>query len=291
MSDRGLAVSDIVAQLVADARRHKGLSTDELADRAGMHGSYVDLLERRSRQPTLAAATSLAEALGLSLSELVAEAEQDAGNGYVPAVELLPAPPRRYVEAGLLREDGELEAATGLTAPTVGRAIELAYRKLDIVDEQLSGSGSRPLAGLLGPADLASLVANVLAAGIDRASNGLYVQNDPGRSPSLLPLGPGHSELEVKAALETGHPARGSTGAYLAARYVLVGSDGTFTRGKDARGDTVAVWEVRFAVVGDEDFHNAARLKKDVHDRMELVYYDPSLLPYAKATGVYSAQA
>ncbi|MGH7358286.1 MAG: helix-turn-helix domain-containing protein, partial [Candidatus Rokuibacteriota bacterium] len=77
MSERGMFVSEIVAQLVSDARRQEGLSMDELADRAGVHRTYVGLLERRSRQPTLAVAANLAEALGLSLSELVAEAEQD----------------------------------------------------------------------------------------------------------------------------------------------------------------------------------------------------------------------
>ena len=44
--------------------------------RADLHPAYLDLLERGARQPTLAAATSLAEALGLSLSSLVAAAER-----------------------------------------------------------------------------------------------------------------------------------------------------------------------------------------------------------------------
>jgi hypothetical protein len=72
---------------------------------------------------------------------------------------------------------------------------------------------------------------------------------------------------------------------------VLAGRDGTFTRGKDSRGDTVTVWEARFGEVESDDFHvtgGNARLRKDALDDMELVYYDPELLPYAKPTGVYA---
>ena len=77
MSERGIELSDTVAQLVADARRQEGMSMDELAERAGVHRTYIGLLERRSRQPTLAVAANLAEALGLSLAELVGRAEED----------------------------------------------------------------------------------------------------------------------------------------------------------------------------------------------------------------------
>jgi len=77
---------------------------DELADRAGVHRTYVGLLERRARQPTLAVTASLAEALGLSLADPVAEAEHDVGNGYVPEVELVHAPPRRQAERACLVE-------------------------------------------------------------------------------------------------------------------------------------------------------------------------------------------
>ena len=37
---------------------------DELAERGGVHRTYIGLLERRSRRPTLAVAANLAEALG-----------------------------------------------------------------------------------------------------------------------------------------------------------------------------------------------------------------------------------
>ena len=51
------------------------------------------------------------------------------------------------------------------------------------------------------------------------------------------------------------------------------------------------MWEVRFSELEDNDFHVAggiARLRKDALDDMELVFYDPELLPYARPTGVYA---
>ena len=293
MSERGIVLSEIVSQLVAEARRQEGLSMEELADRAGVDRTYMGLLERRSRQPTLAVAANLAEALGLSLSELVAEAEHDAVDGSAPALELVPAPPRRHADRAHLRESLQLSAVTRLGGETVTRAIDLAYRKLDLVDQQITGSAAGSIAGLVEPDDLSSLLANLLSAGIARASNGLYVQSSPDHASSLLPLRQGLPELDVATALETDRPAVPAVkvGVYLTFRYVLAERDGTFTRGKDSRGDTAAIWEVRFGELHEHDFHTAtgsSRLRKDAMDRMELVYYNPELLPYARPTGVYA---
>jgi transcriptional regulator with XRE-family HTH domain len=296
-----MQVSEIVAQLVTDARRQEGLSINDLADRAGVHRTYVGLVERRSRQPTLAVAASLAEALGLSLSELVAEAEHDAGNGHTPDVELVPAPPKREPDRAHVGVCPLLEATTGLTGGTVARAVEIAYRKLDLIDQQMRASGSRPIAGLVDLPDLTELVGDLLSAGMARASNGVYLQAGPEHWPRLQPLRQGLPELEVAAALETDRPTGrpGTAGVFLVFRYVLADRSGAFTRGQDARGDTVAVWEIRFGALGEEDFHvtgtrtgaGTARLRRGALDRMELVYYDPALLPYAKATGDYARTA
>ena len=300
MSDRGLVVSEIVSQLVADARRQEGLSLDELANRAGVPPTYVDLLERRSRQPTVAAAASLAEALGLSLSELVAEAEQDVdGNGDdAREVELLPAPPKRLVERSNLGDCTRLEQMTGLTGETIAQAVEFTYRKVDVIDQQTRESGA-PIIAFVDLPELSSLVCTALGAGLARASQGLYAQNGPDHSPTLLPLRQGLPELEVEVALETNQPTSGPrrAGVYLFFRYVLTERDGTFTRGKDSRGDTVAVWEARFGALEEQDFtaraasNGRARLRREALDRMELAYYDPALLPYAKATGAYTRSA
>jgi transcriptional regulator with XRE-family HTH domain len=299
MSDRGLVVSEIVSQLVADARHQEGLSLDELADRAGVPPTYVDLLERRSRQPTVAAAASLAEALGLSLSELVAEAEHGVDGDGAADVELLPAPPRRRIDRANLGDCTRLERATGLTGEALAQAVEFTYRKLDVIDQQTRDSGARPIVALVDLPELSSLVCTALGAGLARASQGLYAQNGPDHSPTLLPLRQGLPEVEVEVALETNPPTSvpRRTGAYLFFRYVLTERDGTFRRGKEARGDTVAVWEARFGELEEHDFgtrtggNGRARLRREALDRMELAYYDPALLPYAKATGVYARPA
>jgi transcriptional regulator with XRE-family HTH domain len=297
MSDRGLVVSEIVSQLVADARRQEGLSLDELADRAGVPRTYV---ERRSRQPTVAAAASLAEALGLSLSELVAEAEHgvdgDADEG--PEVDLVPAPPRRVVERANLDDFTRLGEVTGLTGEAIAEAMEFTYRKLDVIDQQTRDSGA-PIIAFVDLPELSSLVRTSLGAGLARASRGLYAQNGPDHSPTLLPLRQGLPELEVEVALETNQPTSipRRAGVYLFFRYVLTEHDGTFRRGKEARGDTAAIWEARFGTLEERDFatkaagNGRARLRREALDRMELVYYDRALLPYSKATGVYARGA
>lgn len=297
MSQRGYDLSEIVARLVADARRQEGLSMDELAERAGVHQSYVGLVERRARQPTLAAAANLAEALGMSLSELIAEAEQDVANGFVPEVELVHAPPRRHANPDYVAECPLLTETTRLTGETIRRAINAAYHKLDLIDEQMRESGSPLLVELVGLQHLSALLGSVLGSGVARASNGLYMQNGPRQHPDLLPLRHGLPEVEVRAALETNRPVSGPTiaGIYLVFRFVLVDRKTGYTRGVDSRGDTVAVWEAKFGELSDDDFHaskaNTGKspvLRKDALDRMESVYYNPDFLPYAKPTGIYA---
>jgi transcriptional regulator with XRE-family HTH domain len=298
MSERGLVLSEIVAQLVADARRQEGLSLDELADRAGVSADYVGLLERRARQPTVAAAASLAEALGLHLSDLVAEAEHDVGidNGHeVEVDDVVAAPPRRQVERGHLGACSRLQLSTGLTGETIADAIEFTYRKLDVIDQQTRDTGASPLVGLVDLPELSALLRTALSAGLARHSEGLYVQNGPDHGPSLLPLRQGLPEVDVQVALETAQPTSGDrkAGVYLAFRYVLARRDGSFARGKAERGDTVALWEARFGELAEQDFGGRAgdngrpRLRREALDRMELAYYDPALLPYARATGAY----
>jgi hypothetical protein len=164
-----------------------------------------------------------------------------------------------------------------------------------VIDEQMRESGSPNLVELVGPDHLSGLFAGVLAGGVVKASPGLYVQNSPRQHPDLLPLQHGLPEMVVKTALETDRPVAGPdlAGIYLVFRYVLVDRKGNFTRGESARSEMVAVWEARFGELNEADFvpargQKGPTLRKDALDRMELVYYDPALLPYAKATGDYA---
>lgn len=59
-------------------RKHRlalKLSQEALSEKAELHPTHVSLIERFQRNPSLNVAGSLAKALGLTLSEMIAEAE------------------------------------------------------------------------------------------------------------------------------------------------------------------------------------------------------------------------
>ncbi len=60
---------------VRAVRQRKAWSLEELAERAGMHVTYLSSIERGHRNPTLNVIGSLASALSLSLSELLTGVE------------------------------------------------------------------------------------------------------------------------------------------------------------------------------------------------------------------------
>ena len=55
---------------VRELRRARGLSQEELADRAGLHRTYLSGIERGQRNPSLKNIAAIAETLGLGLSAL-----------------------------------------------------------------------------------------------------------------------------------------------------------------------------------------------------------------------------
>jgi transcriptional regulator with XRE-family HTH domain len=62
--------------LVRKHRQARKLSQEALAEKAGLHPTYIGLLERSQRTPTIDIAERIAKAVGLKLSQLVAEAER-----------------------------------------------------------------------------------------------------------------------------------------------------------------------------------------------------------------------
>ena len=52
------------------------MSQELLAEKADVHPIYVGYIERSVRNPTIKIAKAIANALGLSLAEMIAEAEQ-----------------------------------------------------------------------------------------------------------------------------------------------------------------------------------------------------------------------
>jgi transcriptional regulator with XRE-family HTH domain len=73
----------IVAAVVArlkEARKEKEWSHDALARKTGLHRSAISLIESGKRQPTLLTCEKIAQALGISLGRIIAEAEDAARN-------------------------------------------------------------------------------------------------------------------------------------------------------------------------------------------------------------------
>jgi transcriptional regulator with XRE-family HTH domain len=56
-------------------RKHRGLSQERLAQLSGLDRTFVSLLERGGRQPSLSTLLRVAAALGVRASDLVREVE------------------------------------------------------------------------------------------------------------------------------------------------------------------------------------------------------------------------
>ena len=66
---------------VRSRRLKAGLSQEALAERAGLHPTYVSMVERGVRNATLEVAGRLADALKVSLVEIIAETTGSPGRG------------------------------------------------------------------------------------------------------------------------------------------------------------------------------------------------------------------
>ncbi len=64
-----------LGRLIRQKRTEMGLSQEELADRAGLHRTYVSDVERGIRNLTIGAAWCIAHGLELDLKEMIANME------------------------------------------------------------------------------------------------------------------------------------------------------------------------------------------------------------------------
>ena len=79
MAQTQSALSDAFSRVVKKHRERRGISRAALAEMAGLHQTYIGLLEREKRSPNLDTAKAIADALGLSFAEMIAEAERISG--------------------------------------------------------------------------------------------------------------------------------------------------------------------------------------------------------------------
>jgi transcriptional regulator with XRE-family HTH domain len=61
--------------VVRKDRLKRGISQEELADLTGLHRTYISLLERGERNPSLKVISVLAPALGTTMAELISQVE------------------------------------------------------------------------------------------------------------------------------------------------------------------------------------------------------------------------
>jgi transcriptional regulator with XRE-family HTH domain len=69
------------ASVLKKHRAAKGISQEKLAEKADIHPTHVGLIERSLRNPSLKVSKAIADALGLSLAQMIAEAEQICRRG------------------------------------------------------------------------------------------------------------------------------------------------------------------------------------------------------------------
>jgi transcriptional regulator with XRE-family HTH domain len=73
-----LNLSAKFGKILKAAREQKGLSQEALAELAEVDRTYVSMVERGKRQPTLGVAKRLADALKEPLGDMIRRAERDS---------------------------------------------------------------------------------------------------------------------------------------------------------------------------------------------------------------------
>ena len=69
------SISKLFGSAVRARRTAAGFSQEKLAERAGLHPTYISMVERGVRNPTLDASARIAKALKVSLPMLIEEAQ------------------------------------------------------------------------------------------------------------------------------------------------------------------------------------------------------------------------
>jgi transcriptional regulator with XRE-family HTH domain len=281
-------VARYVGRVIAHLRERRAWSREALADIAGLHRTYIGLVERGERNLTLGAAQRIAAAFDMPLSILVALVEGEIAG--VPATNYTP----RHADRANLAGDEVVRNEVGLDSAWIAQAIDAAYSTLDAIDERLAQIKSPPMSGLVELANLSSMLGNLLGAGLALASDGRYVRNRPHAYPDLVPLHEELPPLEIKTALEKNKPKGHlpKEGLHLTFRYVLGSREGAYTRGKESRGDVVWVWEARMGWLTTDDYSisntegdsgKTAVLRSQALDRMTVLYLNPRHNPYVRS--------
>lgn len=255
------------------------MTQTDVAEALGKSQDWVSRCETGEHPVTFVEALEFAELYRVDIIEFVNNIEN--------------TPTRRIKPDGFINLS--LVEELGLTSQWIYDALNYAYSILDIIDSQLERVGSTKLASHVELANFSSIIGNLINAGLEKSSNGLYQRNKSHAYPDLLRMKINDEanaglNVEVKLALETNKPKGHlpKAGYYLTVRYVLGTSEG-YRQG--IRGDTAWIWEVRLALLKKDDFvfsstegdsGKTAVIKTDAFHQMSLVYFDKDYCPYKK---------
>ena len=118
-----------LGSVVKERRQELGFSQEELAERSGLHRTYITDIERGVRNITLKSATKVADALELSLTSIFAKVERDHEFGSQEGLESLGIllvdndPHQLEFMTNALKENGVVNPI--FRAKTGGEALEL----------------------------------------------------------------------------------------------------------------------------------------------------------------------
>lgn len=275
------------ADLIRLRRNQAQFTLEELADRSGIHRTMIGLVEKNERVPTLYTAKQIANALDIPLFSIIQDAESNSRPDEVKSL----YNNRSFNGEKNLRNESSLREVTCLDPECLIKSIQYCYSVLDLIDDELLRKGLRPLSEMIELANLSSMIGNILGEGIARHSNDVYKRNKPHTYPDLLHT-KGGTNLEIKIALGKNQPKGHlpKSGKYMTFRYVL--SDLSHNQKTVfSAGNTVWIWEVKVGELNCDDFRcsntvgdsgKTANISSAVFNKMPLVYYDPSFLPYKK---------
>jgi transcriptional regulator with XRE-family HTH domain len=72
---KGKTTKKSFAEVLREIRQEKGLSQEALADKAGLHRTYISQVERGLKSPSLRSLEQIAQALGVPASALLKRME------------------------------------------------------------------------------------------------------------------------------------------------------------------------------------------------------------------------
>lgn len=72
---KGKTTKRSFAEVLRQVRQEKGLSQEELADRAGLHRTYISQIERGLKSPSLRSIEQITEALEIPMASLIGRME------------------------------------------------------------------------------------------------------------------------------------------------------------------------------------------------------------------------